>query len=213
MLTVLITITTSGSDVCTEFNLFSNATGYITAFETGISLVSLLGGFTSTNVPDETTIIKLVPVGERCLCTDPIFLSVVFPEGLQIPVAFDPYPPTDEGEGSNPRVEYWSSGMIGGVDDIFATVQLTATETSHTGGSGQLYISIDPEADFSLKVWHPIIGFSGTNPYTVIAGIPIYFQVIAGSSPGDTTTIEVEITYVNISTIGSPSTLTLTSTT
>lgn len=218
-MTILILLTTAGADTG-PFSLYSDVDGYTVPFETNVAKIDLitLPGYLSSLVPDDTTIIKVASISD--ICTNYVLLTIptistttTTTTVLTVPVIFNDYPPTDEGSGANPRVEYWSSSLIGGLDDAPAIVELTATEVSHTGGSGQLYISIDPEADFSLKAWAAMIGFGGVNPYTVNSGIPIYFQVIAGSSPGDTTTIEVEITSVNISTIGTPYILTLTSTT
>ena len=49
--TVLITLTTAGSDTG-PFELYSDADSYGTPFEVGIAKSSLVGGYTSTLVPD-----------------------------------------------------------------------------------------------------------------------------------------------------------------
>tara|TARA_Y100000361_G_C11136042_1_gene331939 strand:+ start:184 stop:468 length:285 start_codon:yes stop_codon:yes gene_type:complete len=53
-----IKLTTAGNNTG-PFNLFSDVDGFTTAFETSISKASLLAGYTSTVVPDFTTIIKV----------------------------------------------------------------------------------------------------------------------------------------------------------
>lgn len=53
-MTVLITLTLAGSDTG-PFDLYSNADGYTTAFETGISRAALIAGYTS----------NLAPIGTR----------------------------------------------------------------------------------------------------------------------------------------------------
>ena len=53
-MTVLITLTLAGSDTG-PFNLYSNADGYTTAFETGISRAALVAGYTSNLAPTGTT--------------------------------------------------------------------------------------------------------------------------------------------------------------
>jgi hypothetical protein len=48
------------------FSLYSNTDGYVTAFETGVSLASLQGGYGTSLVPNGTTIVKIKSTGESC---------------------------------------------------------------------------------------------------------------------------------------------------
>jgi len=66
-LTVLITLTTAGADTG-PFDLYSDADGYISAFETGVSKAALLAGYTSTVVPDASTIVRVK--SNSLLCTN-----------------------------------------------------------------------------------------------------------------------------------------------
>lgn len=77
-MTVLITLTVAGVD-SGPFNLYSDIDGYVSPFETGISTVSLLAGFSSSSVPNSTTIIRVMSDG---VCTN----------FIDIPVS--PIPPT-----------------------------------------------------------------------------------------------------------------------
>jgi hypothetical protein len=74
-MTVLIQLTTVGVDTGPLFDLYSNLDGYLAAFEVNITTNQLLLGFTSVNVPDGTTIIKVLPHGG--ICTTPLYLEVV----------------------------------------------------------------------------------------------------------------------------------------
>ena len=58
MASVLITLTTAGSDTG-PFNLYSNTDGYVTPFETSVSKLPLVAGYTSTLVPNGTTTIRV----------------------------------------------------------------------------------------------------------------------------------------------------------
>jgi hypothetical protein len=58
METALITLTTAGLDTG-SFSLFSNTDAFVTAFESGISRASLVGGYTSNLVPPGTTTIRV----------------------------------------------------------------------------------------------------------------------------------------------------------
>jgi len=61
-MTVLITLTTAGAD-SGPFNLYSNLDGYTTAFESGVSQAALLSGYSSSLVPDYTTIVRVLSTG------------------------------------------------------------------------------------------------------------------------------------------------------
>jgi len=63
--TVLITLTTAGADTG-PFNLFSNVDGYVSAFQTGVAKASLVSGYTSTVVPDGTSIIRVKSTSVLC---------------------------------------------------------------------------------------------------------------------------------------------------
>ena len=65
-MTVLITLTTIGTD-CSLFDIYSNTDGFVSAFETDVPKASLSAGFSSANVPDGTTIIRVKAKG---VCTN-----------------------------------------------------------------------------------------------------------------------------------------------
>jgi hypothetical protein len=71
-MTVLITLTLAGSDTG-PFNLYSNADGYTTAFETGISRAALIAGYTSTLAPEGTTEVLVRSTG---VCQRDLYLVV-----------------------------------------------------------------------------------------------------------------------------------------
>lgn len=71
--TVLITLTTAGTDTG-PFDLYSDADGYTTPFEVGVSKTSLVAGYTSTMVPDAATIIR---VQSTITCLNYVDLTIV----------------------------------------------------------------------------------------------------------------------------------------
>lgn len=71
-MTVLITLTTAGLDAG-PFDLYSNIDGYFATFETGVSKSALLAGYTSTLVPDFTTIVRVKSTG---VCTNYIDITI-----------------------------------------------------------------------------------------------------------------------------------------
>ena len=62
-MTVLITLTTAGSD-SGPFDLYSDLDGYTSAFESGVPKASLLAGYASALVPDYTNIIRVKSNGD-----------------------------------------------------------------------------------------------------------------------------------------------------
>jgi len=71
-MTILITLTTAGSDTG-PFNLYSNANGYTIAFETGVSRADLVSGYTSNLVPEGTTEVLVESVGT---CNRDLYLVI-----------------------------------------------------------------------------------------------------------------------------------------
>ena len=65
-MTILITLTTVGID-CSTFDIYSNVDGFLSAFETNVPKASLSTGFSSANVPDGTTVIRVKAKG---VCTN-----------------------------------------------------------------------------------------------------------------------------------------------
>ena len=70
--TVLITLTTAGTDVG-PFDLYSNVDGYTSSFQTGVSKAILVAGYICIIVPYGTSIIKLQSYGT---CTNNIYINV-----------------------------------------------------------------------------------------------------------------------------------------
>jgi len=72
-MTVLIQLTIAGADTG-PFDLYSNIDGYVSAFATGISKASLVAGYTSSSVPDNTAIIRVLSTE---ICTNYVDLPVL----------------------------------------------------------------------------------------------------------------------------------------
>ena len=71
-MTVTITLTLAGSDTG-PFNLYSNANGYSSAFQTNVPKGDLVAGFTTSTVPDGTTEILVRSTG---VCQRDLYLPV-----------------------------------------------------------------------------------------------------------------------------------------
>ena len=72
-MTILITLTTVGID-CSTFDIYSNVDGFLSAFETAVPKASLSAGFSSANVPNGTTVIRVKAKG---LCSNYIDLQLI----------------------------------------------------------------------------------------------------------------------------------------
>jgi len=64
-MTVLITLTVAGLDA-TIFDLYSDIDGFTTPFETDIPVASLIAGYSSSLVPDYTSVIR-IQAKEKCV--------------------------------------------------------------------------------------------------------------------------------------------------
>lgn len=72
-MTTLITLNIPTGGDAGPFNLYSNTNGYTVPFATGISAAALTAGYTSTVVPEGTTIIRVVSTG---WCTNYIDITI-----------------------------------------------------------------------------------------------------------------------------------------
>ena len=73
MASVLITLTSAGTGTG-PFDLYSNVNGYSSPFEIGVSKSALTSGYTSTTVPNGTTIIRVK--SNSAQCTNSVDISV-----------------------------------------------------------------------------------------------------------------------------------------
>jgi hypothetical protein len=71
-MTVTITLTLAGTNVG-PFDLYSDADGYTTAFETGVSRAALLAGYTSTLVPVDSTTVLAISTGT---CSRELYMPI-----------------------------------------------------------------------------------------------------------------------------------------
>jgi hypothetical protein len=60
-----ITLTTAGTDTG-PFNLYSNADGYISAFEVNVSKADLEAGYFSILIPEGTTSVRIMSMSKAC---------------------------------------------------------------------------------------------------------------------------------------------------
>jgi len=89
-MTTVLTLTTAGTD-SGPFDLYSNLDGFVTPFEIGVSKASLVAGYTTTLVPNYTTMVRVKSTG-ICLTSTDIdlvvnYYSFVLEEGVDCPDA------------------------------------------------------------------------------------------------------------------------------
>ncbi len=64
---LVITLSSIGNDVTGPFDLFSNIDNFINAFASDISLSELTNGYPVSNVPDNTSVIRVFDKSNKCL--------------------------------------------------------------------------------------------------------------------------------------------------
>jgi hypothetical protein len=65
-MTIFITLTTAGTD-SGPFNLYSDLDGFVTPFEVGVAKIDLTSGYTSTVVPDFTSVVRVLSTSQYCI--------------------------------------------------------------------------------------------------------------------------------------------------
>ena len=137
-MTVLITLTSAGADAG-PFDLYSDTDGYLTPFATGILKATLLGGYTSSAVPDGTTSIRIVSTGT---CTNFIYVSV---EGTTTTTTSTSSTTTTTTTTIAPLMAYWYASKIPGCPNnalysVYKNSILQANGVLGAGASGSFVI-------------------------------------------------------------------------
>jgi hypothetical protein len=130
-MTVLTTLTAAGTDTG-PFNLYSDTDSYATAFATNIDRTTLLAGYTSTVVPDGTTIVRATSTGN---CTNSVDLTV----DLLLETLFNGYTPalTDYADSPFIFTENITVDNIVDVDKAAFTIPSTGTYAITLNNIGQ----------------------------------------------------------------------------
>ena len=152
-MTIYILLTTPATDAG-PFNLYSDVDGFVAPFSINVSKATLLGGY-SVTVPNGTTIVRIVSVGD---CTNYIDFEV---GGGPIPTTT-----TTSSTTVNPFLNTWYYGKYnspGGVVPIPTSVDIniaTGTAVSNVNPSGSLVIPFNSAVDDFL--WFAIPVSAGT---------------------------------------------------
>lgn len=155
---VHILLTTPGTDAG-PFNLYSDTDGFVSAFATNVSKATLLAGYMANNVPDGTTIVRLVSVGE---CTNYIDIAV---GGGPIPTTST----TTSTTTINPFTWYYGRySAPGGVVPIPTSVDIdmsTGTVVTAVDPSGTIIIPFNSANDDFLWFAIPVTAGTKSNWY------------------------------------------------
>ena len=152
-MTILITLTTVGAD-CSTFDIYSNVDGFLSAFETDIPKTSLSAGFSSANVPDGTTIIRVKAKG---VCTNYIDINLsnitttttTTTTNISIPEIISEQAGADSGtweikvingnEGDQYKIRADASFTGEGTSIVFTNFNIAAMDNSHLVRTGNLF--------------------------------------------------------------------------
>jgi hypothetical protein len=125
-LSARITLTSAGSDTG-PFNLYSNIDGYTNAFESSILKSNLVNGFTTNNIPNSTSIIRLISMG---VCTNYIDLNLITLTPTPTPTLTITPTPTSTPTGPTPTPTSTSAGPTPTPTSTSAGPTPTPTSTS-----------------------------------------------------------------------------------
>jgi hypothetical protein len=146
MASALITLTTAGTGTG-PFDLYSNTNGYSTPFESSVPKSSLVSGYTSTLVPNGTTIIRVK--SNSVGCTNYVDISV---SGI-----------TTSTTTTSTTVSYVNTGTIYNTPGSAITA---STAIIKVNGSAKAYVTLNIPAgglqQFSTSYTPPVSG-NGNN--------------------------------------------------
>jgi hypothetical protein len=114
-MTVFITLTTAGSD-SGPFNLYSDLDGFVTPFEVGVAKIDLTSGYTSTLVPDFTSVVRVKSTSQYCIN----YVDIILTE-----------PPCERPGGLINKSFNWKYTPSGGPEFIFTSSFLDACTASN----------------------------------------------------------------------------------
>lgn len=103
-MTVLITLTLAGTDTG-PFDLYSDADGFVSAFETGVSKAALLAGYSSSLVPNTTTVIRVKSTG---VCNNYIDIPLLPPTTTTTTTVVPPVTTTTTTTSAAPAYNYYT---------------------------------------------------------------------------------------------------------
>lgn len=129
-MTILITLVIPIGGDAGPFNLFSNTDGYTVPFQTNVPATVLQAGYTTSLVPDGTTIIRVTSVG---VCTN----------FIDIPVDLVPTTTTTSSSSTSTSTSTSTSSTSTSTSTSTTAVPTTTTTTTVSGlcKSGTIYIS------------------------------------------------------------------------
>ena len=178
-MTGTIIVTTIGLDTG-PFNIYSNLDGYLTAFDVNISRAQLLAGYTTSNIPDGTTKIKVQSYQEPCYLYIEIDLDVLLCYKLGMTISPNYYYFTDIIVDGNQTYVYGTFNQYLNGTDWYPEVRLIRLNEDRTldesfdmstGGPNQvLYTgsSIFKQSDGKLILTGTFTTYKGTAANRII---------------------------------------------
>jgi hypothetical protein len=150
-MTVLITLTLAGTDVG-PFDLYSDADGYITPFETGVSRSALVAGYTSTLVPEGSTQVLAQSTG---VCVRDLYMSIEGAPTTTTSTTSSSSTTTTTTTAIPTTVQLdWSVGNQSGgeliIFDNAMSIILDITSTAGSVQSGTIYLSLS-ELPYTIR--------------------------------------------------------------
>lgn len=174
MASALITLTTAGTGTG-PFDLYSNVNGYSTPFESGVAKSSLVSGYTSSLVPNGTTVIRVQSTSVQC--TNYVDISVTGITTTTTSTTTSTTTPVNAGSIRN-----YSSNTIA---SSYVTVAINgSTKASFT------LPSLAPGGTYNFPTSYTTVVYGGTwevRFYPTVSGVSSanYFNMTAGSSTTD----------------------------
>jgi len=199
---IIITLTVTGADQGTLFDLYSNVDSFNIPYEENVTLLSLSGGYT-TSAPDDTEIVRVC--GQELKCTNCVDITPIYTTTTT--TTSEPTTTTtsttteapglcrfifvpDTFDTTNFGVNYLSP-TTGDTYTLFSS--LLATVTNYNGQDGSMY-----------NVCSIIVPQYWYQPTNTILGFPVEIEVLPS---GDPCVINGDCTYVEPTTTTTTTTI------
>jgi hypothetical protein len=161
---VTITITLAGPGTG-PFDLYSDSDGFLVPFETGVSKAALEAGYTSTLVPNDATLIKIVSVG---VCTDYITIEIDLANYITTTTTTTAVPTTST-TTTNPYIPTTTTTTTIAAGISCYTIDLTSGYTTGCASAPGVYYT-DPTETYTITL-RDSMGNPITTPTNIYFGI------------------------------------------
>lgn len=192
-MTGIITLNIAGTDTG-PFNLYSNINGYISAFAVNITKAQLLAGYVTDAIPNGTTIIRIMSIGD---CTN--YIDVPLPNCLLIGTGVITIPPpTTTTTTTTLPLTTTTSTSISTSTTTTTVIPTTTTTTSSSTSTTTSTTTATPTTTTTTTVTPTTTTTTTVTPTTTTTTTPVVLDCTLAGTAVETSTTITNVTEINI---------------